>query len=173
MRTKQHIELKRLMYHTQEKRMIKLASPILCTRNYAWLGEAYYFWADELDAINWGHTSKKKTGFFEIYKANVECEKVLDTVFNEEHYMFWMRQIEKAAKHISKTGIKATIKEINQYFKEKARWDEVVTGIMFQDLPISDDLLVKDLYYRKRIQLAVYKLEIISNFAFHLEMNCN
>ena len=88
--------------------------------------------------------------------------------------MFWMRQIEKAAKHISKkTGIKATIKEINQYFKEKARWDEVVTGIMFQDLPISDDLLVKDLYYRKRIQLAVYKLEIISNFAFHLEMNCN
>ena len=88
--------------------------------------------------------------------------------------MFWLRQIEKAAKHISKkTGIKAKIKEINQYFKEKARWDEEATGIMFQDLPINDDLLVENLYYRKRIQLAVYKLEIISNFALHLEMECN
>jgi hypothetical protein len=162
------------MYHTQEKRKVTLTKPILCTRSNAWLGDAYYFWGDEVDAINWGHSSKKKTGFFEIYKAEIECENVLDTVFNEDHYSFWLKQVEKAARHISqKTGLKATIKEINQYFKEKARWDEVVSGIMYQDLPVSEDLLVKDLFYRKRIQLAVYKLEIISNFAFHFDMKCS
>lgn len=89
------------------------------------------------------------------------------------HY-FWVKQIEKAAKHISmKTGLKASLKEINQYFKEKAKWSEITDGIMFQDLPISDDLLVKDLYYRKRIQVAVYNLEIIHHFAFHFDMECN
>lgn len=162
------------MYHTQEKWRQKLTKPIICSRNNAWLGVAYYFWDDETDAIHWGHKSKANTGFFEIYKADIECENVLDTVFNEEHYKFWVRQIEKAAKHISiKTGLKASLKEINQYFKEKANWSEIADGILFQDLPISEDLIVKDLYYRKRIQIAVYNLEIISNFAFHSDMKCN
>lgn len=162
------------MYHTQEKWENKLTKPIICLRRNAWLGSAYYFWDDETDAIQWGHKSKRNTGYFEIYKALIECENILDTVFNEEHYNFWVKQIEKAAKHISmKTGIKASIKEINQYFKEKAKWSEITDGIMFQDLPISDDLLVKEFYYRKRIQMAVYNSEIIHNFAFHFDMECN
>lgn len=73
------------MYLTQEKRAQKLTAPIFCNRNYAWLGEAYYFWAEEVDAAKWGHTSKKSTGYFEIYQAEIDCENVLDTVFNEEH----------------------------------------------------------------------------------------
>lgn len=162
------------MYHTQEKWKQQLTNPIICYRNNAWLGVAYYFWDDEIDAIHWGHNSKRSTGFFEIYKADIDCENVLDTVFNEEHYTFWVKQIEKAAKHITiKTGIKASLKEINQYFKEKANWSEITDGIMFQDLPNSDDLLVKNLYYRKRIQIAVYNLRIISNFVFHLEIKCS
>jgi hypothetical protein len=162
------------MYHTQEKWRFRLTEPIICTRKNAWLGIAYYFWDDEIDAIQWGHRSKRDKRYFEIYKASIDCENVLDTVFNEEHYNFWVKQIEKAAKHISiKTGMKASLKEINQYFKEKANWAGVTDGIMFQDLPISDDLLVKDLYYRKRIQIAVYNLEIIHNFAFHFDMECN
>lgn len=162
------------MYHTQEKWGIRLAAPIICKRNNAWLGSAYYFWDFEMDAIHWGHSSKKSTGYFEIYRANIDCENVLDTVFNEEHYKFWIKQIEKAAKHISiKTGYKATIREINQYFKEKAKWSEITDGIMFQDLPDSADLLVNQLYYRKRIQIAVFNLKIIGNFAFHFEMACN
>jgi hypothetical protein len=167
-------DLKRLMYHTQEKRVIRLTSPIICTRNYAWLGIAYYFWENEMDAIHWGHDSKRSTGFFEVYKADINCENILDTVFNEEHYRFWNAQIEKAAKLISiKTGIKATIAEINQYFKEKAKWSETIDGIMFQDLPNSEDLLVRNLYYRKRIQIAVYNLKIIDNFTYHFDMECN
>ena len=82
--------------------------------------------------------------------------------------------IEKAAKHIAiKTGFKASLKEINQYFNDRAKWSDITNGIMFQDLPNSDDLLVNGLFYRKRIQLAVFNLEIISNFALHFDMECN
>lgn len=162
------------MFHTQEHRRKELDSPIMCLRDDAWLGEAFYFWYDEEDAHRWGHSSKKRTGSYEIYSAVIECEDVLDTVFNEEHYLFWLKQIEKVAKKIIKsTGEKPTLKEINDYFKERATWDEV-TGIMFQDLPNNHRfLLVKPIEYRtksrpfvykKRIQLAVYNLEIVENF---------
>jgi len=168
------IELERLMYHTQEKRAIRLVAPIICTKPNAWLGNAYYFWVYEVDAIQWGHKSKRKTGYFEIYNALINCENLLDTVFGEKHYIFWLKQIEKAAKHITiKTGMKATLKEVNEYFKEKAKWSEITDGILFQDLPISEDLLVEGFYYRKRIQLAVYNLKIIRNFAFLNEFRCN
>lgn len=170
---KQNCDLERLMYHTQERRKARLIKPILAERRNAWLGVAYYFWDNEMDAIHWGNDSKKSTGYFEIYKADIECENVLDTVFNEEHYNFWVKQIEKAAKNIIKiTGRKASIKEINRYFTENAQWAEVTDGIMFQDLPFSDDLLVEGLNYRKRIQLAVFNVAIIFNFAFHFDQKC-
>jgi len=57
------------MYHTQERRATRLVNPILCTKSNAWLGDAFYFWDNELDAIIWGHRSKRSTGYFEIYKA--------------------------------------------------------------------------------------------------------
>lgn len=161
------------MYHTQERRKTRLTSPVLAERKNAWLGVAYYFWENEIDAIHWGNESKNRTGSYEIYESLIDCENVLDTVFNEEHYNFWVTQIEKAAKKISKiTGEKATIKEINSYFTENASWSEVTSGIMFQDLPFSDDLLVHGFNYRKRIQLAVFNLEIILIFAFLYEQKC-
>jgi len=161
------------MYHTQERREKRLSKPILAKRKNAWLGLAYYFWMDEIDAIHWGDSSKRRTGYYEIYQAVIDCENVLDTVFNEEHYNFWIKQIEKAArKIIISTGRKATIKEINQYFTEKAKWSDVTDGIMFQDLPSSEDLLVVSFYYRKRIQLAVFNIKIILSFEFHSEQKC-
>ncbi len=161
------------MYHTQEKRQYRLTDPIICTKDNAWLGDAYYFWKEEVDAIHWGNKSKKRTGKYEVYKARIDHTNVLDTVFNEEHYRFWLVQIEKAAKKITKkTGYKATIKEINQYFKNKAKWSEITSGILFQDIPKSADLLVTDFFYRKRIQLAVYDKQIIKEFTFHLEDEC-
>jgi hypothetical protein len=161
------------MYHTQERRNARLRGPILAERKNAWLGVAYYFWENELDAIHWGTYSKRSTGYYEVYLALINCDNVLDTVFNEEHYTFWIGQIEKAAKRIIKiTGKKPTIREINSYFTENAKWSEVTDGIMFQDLPFSDDLLVEDLNYRKRIQLAVFNIGIILTFAFHFEQRC-
>lgn len=160
------------MYHTQEKWLNRLINPIICTNPTAWLGNGYYFWDDEIDAVKWGNTSKTNTGRYEIYRADIDCEDILDTVFNEEHYRFWFKQIEKAAKSISKkTGLIASKREINQYFLDKASWSEV-TGIMFQDIPKGAELLVQSFYYRKRIQLVVYNPIIIANFALHLEDKC-
>jgi hypothetical protein len=153
------------MFHTQEKREAILTAPIMCVRSDAWLGEAFYFWYDKSDAKEWGNNSKRKTGFFDIYKSDIESDNILDTVFNEEHYLFWLGEIEKVGKFLTqKTKRKPTLKEINQYFKERATWDEV-DGIMFQDIPKSETKsLIREFYYRKRIQLAVYNVKIINTF---------
>ncbi|MFN8293091.1 MAG: hypothetical protein U0T72_05160 [Chitinophagales bacterium] len=163
----------RVMYHTQERRNIRLKAPVVCEREDAWLGDGYYFWDDVVDAEQWGHNSKRETGYFEVYKAEILIDNFLDTVFNEAHYRFWISQVEKAAEQIRrKTGLKPTIKEVNEYFKERAIWSEV-DGIIFQDIPEKDNILkVKAFYYRKRIQAAVYNLEIITTFAFHSESRC-
>jgi len=168
--------MKRKYFHTQESRETKLTSPIKCIRDDAWLGEGYYFWCDLEDAENWGQNSKKSTGYYEIYSCEIFDDRILDTVFNETHYYFWLKQIEKVArKIIEKTEQKPTLKELNDYFKERGTWDEV-DGIKFQDLPSSPQtLFVKPIQYgtrkrvfayRKRIQIAVYNIEIIANFTF-------
>jgi hypothetical protein len=162
------------MYHTQERRTRSLSAPIICNRKDAWLGDGYYFWRDLTDATQWGHKCKRKYGYFQIYVSSIECDNVLDTVFNEEQYDFWVKQIEKAATHIiKKTGIKPSIRELNQYLRERANWKDAITGIMFQDLPFGEDLLVEKLNYRKRIQIAVYDKNIICTFALHEEIKCN
>ncbi len=172
----------KILFHTQEKRSRILKSPCICTREDAWLGDGYYFWRDITDAEHWGEKSKRKTGCYEIYQAEINCNNVLDTVFNEEHYIFLLRQVEKVAlKIIKETGEKPTLKELNDYFKERGTWDEV-DGIFFQDLPTNTNfLLVKPLQkgvksisfaYRKRIQMVVYNLNIMLNFTLHKTDYC-
>ncbi len=164
------------VYHTQEKRHRILGFPIPCIRDDAWLGEAYYFWKEEMDADDWGNNSKRKTQYYEVYECILTSENYLDTVFNEQHYYFWLRQLEKIAKKIMiKTGEKPTLKELNDYIRDKNVWHQV-DFVQFQDLPInSERSLVKPIVYkngkvrtvafRKRIQIAVYNENIISNFA--------
>jgi hypothetical protein len=162
-------------YHTQEKRWQVLTSPARCTRHDAWLGDAYYFWRDETDAMHWGHTSKRNTGAFEIYQCDITSNRYLDTVFNEDHYTFWIRQLEKiSTKIVIQTGEKPTVKELNDYIKDKQVWGQV-DYIQYQDSPArADTSLVKPIEmakggtrivpFRKRIQIAVYNPEIINNF---------
>lgn len=162
--------MRKTFYHTQESRKNTLKKPIPCVRDDAWLGNGTYFWYDLEDAEYWGNTSKKATGCYEIYISDIQNENVLDSVFNEDHYFFWLKQVEKIAKVIiKKTQIKPTIKELNDYFKERGTWDEV-DGILFQNLPTNPNrLLIRPIKYnikrviiayRKRIQLAVYNLGI-------------
>lgn len=160
-------------YHTQEKRDNKLTAPIICTKDNAWLGDGFYFWVNEDDAVFWGNSSKKRTGEYEIYKAEINLEEILDTVFNREHYYFWIKQIEKAAKNfVKKTGMKPTLKEINDYFCDKDIWSEI-GGIMFQDISSNPNhYMVKEFQYKKRIQVAIYNDKIISNFAYHFDGVC-
>lgn len=161
-------------YHTQEHRVETLVEPIICKKDNAWLGEGYYFWLDELDALYWGENSKRRTGKFGVYIGAIDCEKVLDTVFNEEQYEFWVRNVEKAAKQLlKKTGSKPTLKEINDLFRDKGIWDDI-DGILFQDIsqnPIH--FLVEKFQYKKRIQLALYNKSKLSNFALHYVGDCN
>jgi hypothetical protein len=175
---------RKVYYHTQESRDLVLTEPIPCTREDAWLGNAIYFWYEIEDAEEWGNNSKKQYGYYEIYTSEIETENVLNAVFNEEHYYFWYRQIEKVAKEIiSKTNIKPSIKELNDYFKERGTWNDV-DGILFQDLPTNPNkLLIKPIEYnnkskritfpyRKRIQLAVYNSRIIHTFSLLKKEKC-
>ena len=49
-------------FHTQEDRGKKLTNPVICKKNNAWLGEAFYFWENDDDANYWGIKFKNKTG---------------------------------------------------------------------------------------------------------------
>lgn len=163
------------MFHTQEKRRRILKYPVSTERHDAWLGSATYFWYYEADGNYWGITSKKRTGYFEVYKAEIDCENILDTVFNEEHYNFWIRNIEKAILTVTKSKTKneeIKLKDINDRLIEKGIFKEV-DGVMFQDISSNPDFwIVKKFQYKKRIQLAVYNLNIINNFALHFEGQC-
>lgn len=161
------------MFHTQQKRRVRLLAAIPCDKDNAWLGTAMYFWGDEMDAMHWGRSSKKGTGEYEIYKAEIETSNCLDTVFNEEHYYFWIEKIEKAVKKFTKAGSKISLKIINDYFYEKEMWSQF-DGIIFQDISNNpENTLVPGLQYKKRIQVAVYKESIINNFTFHMDGKCD
>lgn len=164
----------RKMFHTQGFSEPYLTEPIPCIREDAWLGKGFYFWDEENDAILWGINGKKSFKKYTIYIATIDCENVLDTVFNEEHYTFWFNSIEKAVNVLTKKGgRKPTIADVNEYFLERGGWSEKITGILFQDLPSNETISkVVGLYYRKRIQLAAYKTEIITNFAHHYNGDC-
>lgn len=160
-------------YHTQESRNSKLFNPKICVKDNAWLGKAYYFWENEDDADFWGIKFKNRTGKYDIYKAEIPLDNVLDTVFNREHYYFWVKQIEKAAKNfVKKTGSKPSLKEINEFFMEKGKWTKF-DGILFQDISENPvHYFVKEFQYKKRIQLALFDKTKMINFALHYTGEC-
>ena len=157
----------RMVYHAQEKRSEPLVKPIWCEDASAWLGRGYYFWEDLRFAEWWGRSQKMRiSGQFEIYKAHIRSENILDTVFNREHYEWWVSQVEKVAKVIKdKYGKKATLSQLNEYMMNRANWREKIDGVLFQDLPRNEDfVLVQGLWYKKRIQLVVYNADVILSF---------
>ena len=173
------------MYHTQEKRDKVLTKPILCKRADAWLGTAYYFWHDNFDAKMWGKKSKTGTGWYEVYEGEIDFENVLDTVFDEKHYEWWLAQIKFSAneiKRLGSTGKKPTLKQLNDFFKKDPEWSKM-TGILFQDVPESYDYSLiepiktvdgkdKIFAYKKRIQLALYKTASLKKFKLALTDKC-
>lgn len=160
------------MYHTQEKRKYLLTEPIYCKKPNAWLGRGYYFWYSEDDAIFWGVSHKNSSsGLFQIYSAEINFDNVLDTVFNEEGYLFWIKQIERAIHYIVKRR-DVTLKDINDFFCDKGVFSEI-DGVMFQDISNNPDhYFVHNFQYKKRIQLAVYNLHIVSDFVLCKEEKC-
>ena len=160
----------REMYHTQEKRQNRLKMPILCTRRDAWLGNGYYFWDDQYDAVIWGQQSKKHTGAYEIYKGVVESENVLDTVFSEEGYRFFLDAINKVIEEChEKSGRNIGTKDVCKYIMKKAKWQDFLDGVLFADCPNTE---IERYNYRKRIQLVLYNLDCLVSFDFLKEGCC-
>lgn len=160
------------MYHTQEKRGSRLIAPLVCRKDNAWLGNAWYFWYADDDAVFWGNVGKKGTGYYEVYEADIDCRNILDTVFNEEHYIFWVRQIDKVQLRFAKLGKELTLKELNDFFKTNGVWSKF-DGVMFQDISGNQkNYILGQFQYKKRIQLAVYNYNIITNFALAFEGQC-
>lgn len=150
------------MFHTQENRGVVLSRPILCKRKDAWLGTAYYFWADEVDAIRWGIKSKRNQ--YQIYSARIVSDNVLDTVFNEDHYRFFISAIERTANLIVKlTGKRPTQVDICEYLNTRAKWKEKIDVLLACDIPIGSSEILP-IPVRKRIQAAVYNKKCIYEF---------
>jgi hypothetical protein len=161
------------MYHTQEKWDRVLTKPVISNDPEAWLGVASYFWYDLDDAHYWGLTMKNQKGEFEVYNATITTDNLLDTVFNETHYLFWLKNIEAAVKRFAKMGVEANLTIVNEYFRDKEKWTKF-DGIMFQDVSTNEDRLpINKFYYRKRIQVGVYNQDIISNFALRYSCMCS
>lgn len=151
-----------IMFHTQEDRGNVLKHPILCNRKDAWLGTGYYFWAAEEDAIRWGYDSKN--GKFQIYSSRIISEKVLDTVFNPEHYTLFITALERIAKKIVKlTGKKPTQKDLCEYLNTRAKWRNEIDVLIACDNPTGNRELLP-IPVRKRIQAAVYNKKCINEF---------
>jgi hypothetical protein len=162
--------MRREMFHTQEKRVERLTQPIRCTRPDAWLGYGYYFWGDLYDAIIWGRQSKKNTGEYEIYKGVVESDNILDTVFSEEGYLFFLEMINQViADCEKKSGRRIGTNDVCRYIMKKAKWDKSLDGVMFADTPNTE---IEKFNYRKRIQLVLYKLDSLMSFEFMKEGRC-
>ena len=174
----------RKMYHTQESRGTLLNNPIICNRPDAWLGTGYYFWYDISDAHIWGNKAKKNTGSYDIYEGVIDSENILDTVFDENVYIWWIGLLEQADKEIRKkhsSNKKPTLKQINDYFKKSPGWEDV-HGVLFQDLPDSYDYSVIEpiptkqggrvFAYKKRIQLALYKKSCLKEFKHSVTQRC-
>lgn len=162
--------MKREMYQTQEKRQDRLVKPVLCTRSDAWLGYGYYFWGDLYDADNWGVQSKKNTGEYEIYKGVVESDNILDTVFSEEGYQFFLDAINEVIEDChKKSGRRIGTNDVCKFLMKKAMWQNFLDGVMFADTPYTE---IEKFNYRKRIQLVLYKLDCLVSFDFLKEGRC-
>lgn len=154
--------MNQLMFHTQENFGTVLSHPILCERRDAWFGTAYYFWADEIDAIRWGQNAKHNN--FQIYSARIISDKVLDTVFNPEHYKLFISALERTAQKIVKlTGKRPTQIDLCEYLNNRAKWKNEIDVLIACDIPTGPHEVIP-IPIRKRIQAAVYNKKCIYEF---------
>jgi hypothetical protein len=176
------------VFHTNQCRGNALQLPIPGTGIKQWLGDAYYFWQDYEFSEEWGynricHNKLYKNGtltHFDIYDAELNIDfpsdDVIDSVFNEEDYRQFLANLEKFAVFYElEHKTKPTLEEFNDYIKDYNIWSDI-KAIRFQDLPTKSDrnyLKIKRFYYKKRIQIAVYDVKIISKFVRSKSLKCN
>jgi len=161
-------------YHTQECRPEKLKQPIGVSES-ARLGIGHYFWLEEDFAHHWGRISKTNGGSYDVYTADLNIKNSLNTVFNEEGYLFFRKMIKRAIQHLQKINVNVTLEKVNRFLADYVWKAYNISCIIYDDKPTNKPKKkliyseIPDLYYNKRIQIAVFDLEDISNFALYLE----
>ena len=169
-------------YHVQEYRPVELKHPLKCCDREAWLGFGYYFWHEVEFAHYWGEDFKirkndpgAKSDSYDIYCADLDIENCLNTVFNEEHYLFFNEVIEEAIEYCQNKREPVTLEAINGFLAENV-WPKLgIECIIYDDKPTNPRnkdrkySKIPDLYYKKRIQIVVFDLKNISNFDLYLE----
>ncbi|MCE3279683.1 MAG: hypothetical protein K0S44_1874 [Bacteroidetes bacterium] len=163
-------------YHTQEFRVSGLLdSPAKCTSDKAWLGDGYYFWLDEVFAMHWGPDFKTSTGSFDVYKAFIEEDNILNMTFCEEDYFFVKNNIEALIVEMKERHMNINLKQLHRMLKTKFWLPMNIKGIMYDDLPYNvykkgrTYSLFDPFYYVKRIQIVVFDLKLIHNFEIYKE----
>lgn len=165
-------------YHTQECRVNgPLESPILCNDKKAWLGAAYYFWTEEEYAKLWGIDFKMSTGFYDVYRCLINIENFINTVFDEEGYFLFKEKIEETIAYFESKNQKVSLFEVNKFLNQNVWPGLNVDGVIYDDKPWNTKngrvhSKIPDLYYKKRIQVAVFSLRNIRNFEIYLEEQC-
>ena len=161
-------------YHTQECRSENLSQPLKSAQD-ARLGVGYYFWIEEDFAHNWGKIRKNQTGAYDIYIADLNIKKCLNTVFNERHYLFFRIMIKEAIRQFNDQGISFTLEAVNRFLVDHVWRPFDIKCIIYDDKPTNKpkkNLIyseIPDLYYNKRIQVAVFDLNDIRNFKLYLK----
>jgi len=167
-------------YHTQEYRhTATLDKPIKAKPEDSWLGVGYYFWLEEEFAHYWGKDKKsKKTGYYDIYKAAIVEEKILNASFDENAYFRFRQIIEETIDHFQTKGKNVTLLQVHRFLSENI-WPKIgITGIIFDDLPQNKETkdriysYIEPFYYKKRIQVVVFDLQNISTFVIFKEELC-
>jgi hypothetical protein len=163
-------------YHTQEWRPERLEFPLRGKSEEAWLGVGYYFWVEIEFADYWGQDKKKfKTGFYDVYKADIEEENLLNASFDEKTYFRFRQMIEDTISHFKSRNKPITLLKATSFLADNFWTKHNVKGIIYDDLPqnpVAKGRIYSEippLYFKRRIQIVVFDRDIIHNFAIFKE----
>jgi hypothetical protein len=167
-------------YHAQEFRHSgELTKPIQGKPDEAWLGVGYYFWLEEDFAHFWGRDKKKdKTGFYDVYRAHITDNSILNASFSEKDYFQFRKMLDDTIQLFKSQGKKITLLQVNRFLADKVWPNLGIKGIIFDDLPQNKDAKnrvysdIDPFYYKRRIQLVVFDLFYIHNFTIFKEELC-
>ena len=94
-------------------------------------------------------------------------------MFNEEQYLFWLEIIEMVLEQLAKNRKTVTLQDLNEFLADDNFYDDV-DAVMFQDIsPKQKNVIGGGIFhYKKRIQITVFNLDIVSDFKLFLENRC-
>jgi hypothetical protein len=150
-------------YHTTEYRGEILTEPLYCKDKEAWLGKGYYFWKEEEFADFWGR--KKNYETYDIYSADLDTKKCLDTVYNEKEDKFFTERVTEIIERLKRGNESVHIETVYRILKQQVLDKMGIQGVIYADeTRMGDYGALKPFLYKKRIQIVIYDKTNISNF---------